>query len=89
MHERSQNIITRDDGRKYIEYDWYPYPLPKNIVLDDHSYPDTSFSFIRYNSEKKNCFVLGYGSGNYGHSNFIGGKGGTINVGKFVVLQGG
>jgi acetyltransferase-like isoleucine patch superfamily enzyme len=87
MHERSQNIISRD-GRKYIEDDWYPHALPENIVIDDHSYPDTSFSFVRFNSEKENCFVLGYGSGNYGHSNFVGGKNGSIMVGKFTVLQG-
>jgi acetyltransferase-like isoleucine patch superfamily enzyme len=88
MHERSQNIITDSERRKHIEYDWYSKPLPENILLDPKSYPDTSYSFIRFQSESKNSFILGYGSGNYGHSNFIGGKKARIKVGDFVVLQG-
>lgn len=88
MHERSQNIITDNEGRHFIEGDWYSYPLPENILLDPKSYPDTSYSFTRFQSEKKNSFVLGYASGNYGHSNFIGGKNAEIKIGDFVVLQG-
>src|SRR5688572_25839043 len=88
MHERSQNILTDSEGRMFIEGDWYTYPLPKNVLLDPNSYPDTAYSFTRFQSQKKNSFILGYGSGNYGHSNFIGGINGEINIGDFVVLQG-
>lgn len=88
MHDRSQNIITDKEGRKFIEGDWYAKPLPLNLDLDDHSYPDTSYSFIRFISESPHSFVLGYGSGNYGHSNFIGGHKSRIQIGKYVVLQG-
>ena len=84
----AQNILTGSDGNKTIENDWYHGNLPKNIILDDFSYPDTAYSFSKYHSEKSTGFTLGYGSGNYGHSNFIGGRNGKINIGKFVVLQG-
>jgi acetyltransferase-like isoleucine patch superfamily enzyme len=88
MHERSQNILTGNDGQLYIEGDWFTLPLPANVKLDEHSYPDTAFSFIRFHSKQKDSFVLGFGSGNYGHSNFIGGEDSHIEIGRYVVLQG-
>jgi acetyltransferase-like isoleucine patch superfamily enzyme len=88
MRKRSQNIISDNKGRFHIEGDWHPAPLPRNVNFDEYSYPDTAYSFIRFQSQIKNSLTLGYGSGNYGHSNFIGGKKGVIKIGKYVVLQG-
>ena len=87
MIKLAQNIITDDSGRRFIEDDWFPKPLPDNLVLEEMSYPDTSYSFTSFFSQKPEAFKLGYASGNYGHGIFTTGKNGEIRIGKFVVLQ--
>ncbi|WP_207495203.1 acyltransferase [Aridibaculum aurantiacum] len=88
MHKNiAQNLLCNEQGELSIEYDWYPAPLPKNIHLDEMTYPDTAYSFATFHSEKKDGFKLGYASGNYGHSIIMAGKSGVINVGKYVVLE--
>ena len=83
----AQAVIQNEKGRSFIEGDWFPWPLPDNLQLDEMSYPDTSYSFTTFYSEKPKAFSLGYASGNYGHGMFTTGKVGEINIGKFVVLQ--
>ena len=88
MHKSlAQNIIENETGQLFIKNDWFGKPLPKNIFLDEMSYPDTAYSFTTFFSEKQVGFTLGYASGNYGHGIFTTGKDGEINIGKFVVLQ--
>jgi acetyltransferase-like isoleucine patch superfamily enzyme len=74
-------------GRIAIENDWYPNTLPANVAIDETAYPDTSYSFTTFFSNKDKGFELGYGSGNYGHGVFTTGVNGEIKVGDYVVLQ--
>lgn len=83
----AQHIVTDISGRLHIEHDWYPAPLPDNVVLEDMSYPDTSYSFTTHFSQRPTGFRLGYASGNYGHGLFTTGSNGVIYIGNFVVLQ--
>lgn len=83
----AQNIVESNGGELFIEGDWFPNPLPENIFLDEMAYPDTSYSFTTFFSEKSVGFSLGYASGNYGHGIFTTGKNGEIKIGNFVVLQ--
>jgi acetyltransferase-like isoleucine patch superfamily enzyme len=88
MHKPLAQAVTGNErGELVIEGDWYNSPLPGNIVLDEMSYPDTSYSFRNFFSERPVGFRLGYASGNYGHGIFTTGKEGEISIGKFVVLQ--
>ncbi len=84
----AQNTYYDSNGNLAIESDWFPGSLPENVFLDNMSYPDSAFSFTGFHSGKKKSFFLGYASGNYGRSNFMGGENCEINIGKFVVLQG-
>jgi acetyltransferase-like isoleucine patch superfamily enzyme len=83
----AQSVIADEKGRLSIEYDWYPKPLPQNIDLEEMAYPDTSYSFTTFFSQKPKAFRLGYASGNYGHGIFTTGINGQIEVGNYVVLQ--
>lgn len=83
----AQRIVKDISGQYFIEDDWYPRPLPSNISLAEMSYPDTSYSFTSFYSEKEEGFKLGYASGNYGHGIFTTGRKGEISIGNFVVLQ--
>ena len=88
MFKLAQPVITDEQGRLFIENDWHPGPLPRNIELGEMSYPDTAYSFTTFFSKKPVGLKLGYASGNYGHSSFTTGENGEIEIGKFVVLQG-
>ena len=83
----AQSVFEDESGRIFIENDWFEKPLPVNIFLDEMAYPDTSYSFTTFFSEKPVGFSLGYASGNYGHGIFTTGKRGEIKIGNFVVLQ--
>ena len=83
----AQNIIVDEQGRKFIEYDWFPQPLPENLVLEAMSYPDTSYSFNTCFTQKPGGFRLGAASGNYSHGTFTVGVNGEVNIGRYVVLQ--
>lgn len=88
MHKQLAQAVTENEaGQLFIVNDWFGQPLPANIFLDEMAYPDTSYSFTTFYSEKPAAFSLGYASGNYGHGIFTTGKNGVINIGKFVVLQ--
>jgi acetyltransferase-like isoleucine patch superfamily enzyme len=87
MSEPAQHITTDAQGHRWIQDDWYPMPLPDNLVLEEKSYPDTAYSFTTFYSEQPVGCTIGYGSGNYGHGVFNTGAFGVITIGKFVVLQ--
>lgn len=87
MLKLAQQLIKDDHGHHSIEGDWFPTPLPDNIVLEEMSYPDTAYSFASFFSEKPVGFTLGYASGNYGHCLFNTGRNGEIRIGKYVALQ--
>lgn len=88
MHKQlAQGLIEDASGRLFIEGDWHPNPLPRNIELEEMAYPDTSYSFTTFFSKKPIGFRLGYASGNYGHGIFTTGENGEIIIGKYVVLQ--
>lgn len=89
MNDKLTTYIEKDsDGRSVIPGDWFETPLPDNLNLDKTAFPDTAYSFRRFNSLRRDGFVLGYGSGTYGQSNYIGGKNSHIKIGQYVVLQG-
>ena len=88
MNEKiAQKIEKRDDGRWYIEYDWYPKALPDNLVMEDLVYPDTTYSFACFHSILPEGFKIGYASGNYLHSHFYVGENGKVTIGKYVILE--
>lgn len=87
LNNLAQSVVADGKGLLHIRDDWYPGGLPPNAVFDEMSYPDTSYSFTTFFSKKESAFKLGFGSGNYGHGIFNTGKNGSIQVGKFVVLQ--
>ena len=88
IHEHLAQHINKDsEGHHHIEGDWFHRHLPDNIQLDQMAYPDTSYSFTTFFSQKPVGLKMGYASGNYGHGIFTTGQNGEISIGKFVVLQ--
>ena len=83
----AQVIETGSDGKKYIQYDWYPKAIPDNTVIGDMVYLDTMYSLAGFHSKEPEAFKIGYGSGNYLHSHFLIGEKGKVSIGKYVILE--
>ena len=87
-----KNIIQSgskaNDGRTYIDYDWFENGIPGNIVLSENVYIDTSYGFNAFHSTLPNAMTMGKGSGCYDRASFIVGKKGTIEIGEFNILNG-
>lgn len=83
MNENVENI----EGQQFIHGDWYPGSLPANVRLQPYAYPESSFSFSGFFSEREAGFVMGFASGNYAFGNYMVGEGGQVNVGKYVILN--
>jgi len=87
-----ENIIqtgqTADDGRTYIEYDWYEGGIPSNVQVDSNAYLETSYSFAAFHSEREIGLEIGEGTGTYDRASFVVGKDGRVKVGTHTVLNG-
>lgn len=83
-----QTGIKGEDGRTYIEYDWYSRGIPGNVSFDHNVYIDTSYGFAAFHSLHQKALHLGEGSGCYDRSSFITGLESVITVGKFTILNG-
>ena len=77
-----------DDGRTFIEYDWYAGGIPSNVKTAENVYLDTSYGFAGYHSEREIGLEIGEGSGTYDRASFVVGKNGRIKVGTHTVLNG-
>ncbi len=77
-----------DDGRKFIDYDWYAGGIPANVKTAENVYLDTSYSFAGFHSKKDEALIIGEGSGTYDRASFVAGKDGRIHVGTHTALNG-
>lgn len=78
----------QEDGRSYLDWDWYPGGIPGNVELGKNVYVDTSYGFAACRSELKDAVRIGEASGAYDRSNFVVGPRGRVRVGDYTVLNG-
>ncbi|HKX29160.1 MAG TPA: acyltransferase [Blastocatellia bacterium] len=76
------------DADRRLPWDWYEGRVPENVVLDESSYLETSFSFFCYRSRRPVGVVLGRGSSSYIGTMFDVGREGKVTVGDYVSLVG-
>ncbi len=77
-----------DDGRTFIEYDWYAGGIPSNVKTAENVYLDTSYGFAAFHSERETGLEIGEGTGTYDRASFVVGKAGRVTVGTHTVLNG-
>lgn len=77
-----------EDGRIYIDYDWYKHGIPGNVKLGENVYIDTSYGFTAFHSLLADALVIGKGSGCYDRASFVVGEKGKIEIGEFTILNG-
>ena len=87
-----QNIVQTpsktENGRIYLEYDWFEKGIPDNVKIAEHAFIDTSYGFAAFQSLLPEAMVIGTGSGCYDRASFIVGENGKIEIGEFTILNG-
>ncbi|MGH2684064.1 MAG: acyltransferase [Actinomycetota bacterium] len=74
--------------RPLLEHDWFPRPLPDNVVVGDGTWVYSSFAFLHYQSTRPCGLRLGRGCGVYINTLFDLGPSGEVEIGDFTTLAG-
>lgn len=72
----------------FLPHDWYPEPLPPNVVIGARSWLYSSFAFRHYRSRRPVGVRIGRDTGVYNGSFFDLGKNGEVEIGDFCTLVG-
>jgi acetyltransferase-like isoleucine patch superfamily enzyme len=74
--------------RPTLDHDWFPRPLPTNVVMGERSWLYSSFAFLHYRSRRPCGVRIGRDSGVYHGSFFDLGPGGEVEIGDYCTLVG-
>ncbi|HXI71482.1 MAG TPA: acyltransferase [Verrucomicrobiae bacterium] len=72
----------------YLPHDWFPRPLPANVVLGARSWCYSSFAFLHYRSRQPCGVRVGHDSGIYHGTFFDLGPDGEVEIGNYATLVG-
>ncbi len=73
---------------RMLPHDWFPQPLPANVVIGERSWCYSSFAFLHYRSERPCGVRVGHDSGIYNGTFFDLGPAGEVEIGNFATLVG-
>ena len=73
---------------RYVEHDWYPEPIPKNVDFGEGFYCETAQVFKKMLSKKPHAVVFGNHVSVYSGCSFAIQKDGKCTVGDFTLLNG-
>jgi acetyltransferase-like isoleucine patch superfamily enzyme len=71
-----------------LAHDWFPRPLPANVVLGERCWLYSTFAFLHYRSRRPCGVRVGADSGVYHGSFFDLGPDGEVEIGRFCTLVG-
>jgi hypothetical protein len=72
----------------FLENDWWPAPVPQNVVIGSGSYLFSSYCFLHYRSEQPTGVKIGSRSGAYEGTFFNLGPLGQVEIGNYCTLAG-
>jgi|SRR5215213_2091215 len=72
----------------YLAHDWFPEPLPPNVVIGERSWLHSSYAFFRCRSERSCCLRVGHDTGIYLGTTFDLGPHGEVEIGDYCTLAG-
>ena len=75
------------DGSR-LKHDWFPRPLPDNVVLGKRSWCYSSFAFLHYRSRRSCGVRVGNDTGIYHGTFFDLGPDGEVEIGNYATLVG-
>ena len=71
-----------------LPHEWFPQPLPANVVLGERSWCYSSFSCLHYRSRRPCGVRVGHDSGIYHGTFFDLGPEGEVEIGNYCTLVG-
>lgn len=71
-----------------LEHDWFPRPLPDNVVLGERCWLHSAHAFVHCRSRRSVAVRLGDDTGVYHGSHFELGVHASVEVGRFCTLVG-
>jgi len=71
-----------------LPWDWYPGTIPENVVLEDESYLETSYSFLHFRSQVPEAVRIGYGTTVYLGCMFDLGMRARVQIGRCSLING-
>ena len=71
-----------------LPWDWHPGTIPDNVRLADGAYLETTYSFHRFRSRRRDALILGAHSAAYMGCMFDLGPRATFHVGRYSLLNG-
>jgi acetyltransferase-like isoleucine patch superfamily enzyme len=72
---------------KTLPGDWYDGAVPDNVVLEEGSHLETSFSFSKFRSRLPCGLRMQHASSAYGGTVFDVGDGGRVEIGRYALLN--
>src|SRR3954465_9169924 len=77
-----------DQQGPYLEHDWFPRPLPGNVVIGPRSWCYSAFAFVHYRSRRPCGVRIGHDTGIYNGTFFDLGPQGEVTIGNYCTLVG-
>jgi acetyltransferase-like isoleucine patch superfamily enzyme len=71
-----------------LPWDWYPGTIPDNVVFDETSYIETSYSFLLFRSEAPVGARIGRGASVYKSTMLDVGPGAQVTLGDYALVHG-
>ena len=73
---------------KRLEHDWFPRPLPPNVVIGEQSWIHSAFAFLHFYSTQRCGLRAGHDTGIYVETFFNLGPAGEVSIGDHCTLAG-
>jgi acetyltransferase-like isoleucine patch superfamily enzyme len=71
-----------------LAHDWWPEPLPPNVIIGERSWLYSSFAFLHYRSEQPCGLRVGHDSGLYSGTYLDLGPQGEVRIGDYCTIAG-
>lgn len=71
-----------------LSHDWYPRPLPDNVVIGEGSWLHSAYSFVHCASRRDPAVVVGAHTGLYVGTHFELGPDGRVVIGDYTCIVG-
>jgi acetyltransferase-like isoleucine patch superfamily enzyme len=76
------------NASRHLEHDWYPAPVPGNVVMGERSWLYSSFAFLHHEARRPDAVRIGRDTGIYQGTNFDLGPDAEIVIGDFTTIGG-
>jgi acetyltransferase-like isoleucine patch superfamily enzyme len=71
-----------------LPHDWFPAPLPANVILGERTWLYSAYAFLHYRSERTCGLRVGHDTGIYTETFFDLGPHGAVEIGDYCTVAG-